>query len=42
MTATAQLPGGPVLVMANGLASPANRVLVVDAGTCAVLDERTI
>ena len=42
VTATAQLPDGPVLVMANGLASPANRVLVVDAGSCAVLDERTL
>ncbi len=42
VTATALLPEGPVLVMANGLASPANRVLVVDAGTCAVLDERTL
>ena len=42
VTATAQLPTGPVLVMANGLASPTNRVLVVDATTCAVLDERTL
>jgi hypothetical protein len=42
VTATAQLPTGPVLVMADGLAPPANRVLVVDAGTCAVLAERTL
>lgn len=42
VTADATLPGGPVLVMSNGLAPGANRVLVVDATTCAVLAERTI
>ena len=43
VTADAMLPGGPVLVMGNGLAPGANRVLVVDATTCAVLHaERTI
>ena len=42
VTATAELPGGPVLVMGNGLAPPANRVLVVDVGTCTVLAERTL
>jgi hypothetical protein len=42
VTATARLPEGPVVVMGNGLASPTNRLLVVDAATCAVLDERTI
>jgi hypothetical protein len=42
VTATGLLPGGPVLVMSDGLAPPANRVLVVDASTCIVLAERTI
>ena len=42
VTATAKLPEGPVLVMGNGLASPANRVLVIDAVTCTVLAERTL
>ena len=42
VTATAEVPAGPVLVMGNGLAAPANRVLVVDVGTCAVLAERTL
>ena len=37
----AQLPGGPVLVLDNGVASPGDRVLVVDSTTCAVLAERT-
>lgn len=41
-TADALLPDGPVLVMSNGLAPGVNRVLVVDATTCAVLAERTI
>jgi hypothetical protein len=42
VSADAVLPGGPVLVMSNGLAPGANRVVVVDATTCAVLADRTI
>jgi hypothetical protein len=42
VTATARLSEGAVLVMSNGLAPPANRVLVVDATSCTVLAERTL
>ena len=42
MAAVGLLPQGPVLVMSSGIASPADRVIVVDATTCAVLADRTI
>ncbi len=41
VTAVAVLPTGPVLVMSNGLAPPATRLLVVDTQTCTVLVDRT-
>jgi hypothetical protein len=39
--ATADLPGGPVIVMVDRAGGTAARVLVVDASTCAVLAEGT-
>ena len=37
--ATAQLPAGPVLVMADPTGRPGSRLLVMDAATCTVLVE---
>jgi hypothetical protein len=41
LVALAELPTGPVVVMADAAAGPRGRVLVVDAATCAVVTERS-